>query len=584
MEMKTKRSVRTRIILGFVIVIVPLFFFLFYNNYYAKSVVREQVSVNYNNLLDLYVKDVDNVMNEVNYYLYQMENDPDISMLYEYNTASDDYVLTKIRVLNQLNSGAGYYNKIDSFFIYNKKSDDLTLSSREDLPDYFQLIHQQLPNLMKLKENTPFFHWITIKFGGSYALVQLYQLNPDVYVGAWMKVENLERPIASWDLGQGGGVILDSPLGTVTNSVFSSDKFAALRKDFDLLQDSYRIASAPDVNIPYLLVKKQSQFSNITFYLAVSEEHMLRKLPYFQVAVYLIPLVGIIMVGFYLFLLQRAFFKPLTELIRGMRKIGQGFFDFRLSESGSSEFVFMSAAFNNMAKHIENLKIEVYEENMKVQQAEFKHLQTQINPHFYMNSLNIIYNLAALKDYKSVQKMSLHLADYFRFTIRHNHTSVTLQEELKHVRNYLQIQQLRYPDKLNFAISVPESLQSHQIPPLALQPFVENSIIHGFMDRTQTFFIEISGIMESGSQGDELVLTIRDNGAGFAEEVLKLLQNDERGQLAEGDHLGIWNVIRRLKIYVGEKSQAFFSNEEPHGANVTLRLPLGTGEASVTEG
>jgi two-component system sensor histidine kinase YesM len=106
------------------------------------------------------------------------------------------------------------------------------------------------------------------------------------------------------------------------------------------------------------------------------------------------------------------------------------------------------------------LKINVYEEMMKAQEAEFKHLQAQINPHFYLNSLNVIYSLSSLGENRLVERMTEHLADYFRFITRAHRDSITVEEELEHIRNYLEIQSLRFPEKLAYRIDLPEELRT----------------------------------------------------------------------------------------------------------------------------
>ncbi|MNC23289.1 Histidine kinase [compost metagenome] len=152
-----------------------------------------------------------------------------------------------------------------------------------------------------------------------------------------------------------------------------------------------------------------------------------RNLPFFQKMLYFwIPLLSVAVVTGYILYLQRFLFRPLARLVGGMRKLGYGMLDVRLpAQSDVSEFSIMTKTFNQMARQIEALKIDVYEEQLRVQKAEYKHLQMQINPNFYMNTLNLIYKMAALKDFKSVQKMSLHLADYFRFLMHGNRTTIS---------------------------------------------------------------------------------------------------------------------------------------------------------------
>ncbi len=106
--------------------------------------------------------------------------------------------------------------------------------------------------------------------------------------------------------------------------------------------------------------------------------------------------------------------------------------------------------FNGMMEQIQELRIHVYEEQLNKQKAELQHLQLQINPHFFMNSLNIIYNLALVKNYALIQEMAISLVQYFRYMFRSNLTFLPLKDELQHIRNYIRIQELRFLDSAGF--------------------------------------------------------------------------------------------------------------------------------------
>jgi len=224
-----------------------------------------------------------------------------------------------------------------------------------------------------------------------------------------------------------------------------------------------------------------------------------------------------------------------------------------------------------MAEQIKTLKIDVYEEQLRVKQGELKQLQAQINPHFYMNSLNIIYNLAALNDTETVKKMSLHLADYFRFIMKANRDTITLEEELMHIENYITIQKIRFPDKLQCTFEGMDAILNYPIAALTLQPFVENSIIHGFKNRRQLFQIKISAETESDNG---FTLTICDNGVGFDPEVLEKLHNKEPLRQGETSSLGIMNVMHRLHLLYGDRTSITFRNQsEGSGAMVVIVFP-----------
>ncbi len=575
------QSVKLRILAGFLLVTIPLAIFLYYSNYYAINIVRDQISKNHSNLLDLYTKNTDNVLYQTNLFLYGMLNDQDVSIINAYVSDSNEYMLTKLRIINKLNITIGYYEMVDSIFVYLRKNNDLILSTQKNTYQEREVIYDNIDTLLTSAEEPPDKEWRVVETADGYAMYKMIAVNANVFIGSWISVENLMEPISNWELGEDGGVMLLSGDQSIGGIGSSADRYSMMDVKEGEANKDYRIVTDRDNGSDYLIVEEQSLMANIKYAIIVAEKSILRNLPYFQQFIYMIPLVVVIILVLYFVFLQRTLIKPLFELVRGMRRIGQGRLDVRLHEGGTGEFRFLNTTFNEMAREIEHLKINVYEEKLKVQDAEFKHLQVQINPHFYMNTLNIIYNLAALKDFKSVQKMSLHLADYFRFIIRTNRTKVTLEEELQHIKNYLEIQHLRYPDLLLYNLEISKELQGVLIPPLIVQPFVENSIIHGFQNRREPFVIHVQATQDEADSDHVMKVTIQDNGKGFADELMARLNAKEYVESNSDEHVGIWNVWRRLRMDMGDEVQISFANAEPHGAIVTIRIPLLTERSEV---
>lgn len=243
-----------------------------------------------------------------------------------------------------------------------------------------------------------------------------------------------------------------------------------------------------------------------------------------------------------------------------------------------------------MTSQIQHLKIDVYEEQLRTREAEFKQLQMQINPHFYLNSLNIIHSLASLQKHELVQQMAGHLADYFRFSLRAGKREIRLGEEMEHIRHYLEIQKLRFPNRLNYVLDIDPAISQYVLPPLTLQPFVENAIIHGFQRRSEPFVIEIEAKWAPQEDGGASVaagtppargmleLCVRDNGVGFDPELLDRLQQGQYAENPDGQHIGIWNVAHRLLVKHGDQAGISFSNQPAGGAAVVIRLPAQTEE------
>ncbi len=580
--MRFWQSVRFKIVVGFFLVLLPIAAFVIYNNLYAIRVVKEQVSSHYNIMLTEYVRNNDKSLLDYYHYLINLEREQEIQALPLLETSSDEYTLSKTRLHEKLAIDSIFYSSlIDTFFVYSDKAGELVYAT--------QYVYNSLEKLDLLsawaKENVPKGvpdqerQWELMRIAGQTFLMKTHDLGFKIISGALVQAEALQSVMNNFDVGQDGSAFLLDSGGNVLTEV-----------EYAPLKDAGFMAKLKDLNgvetglvyngQSYIVLSQPSQYADVRYTLVMNESYILKNLPFFQkVLNFWMPLALAIILSIYLLFLQRVMFQPFVRLIRGMRKLGQGQFDTRLPAlAASSEFSFLSGTFNKMAEQIESLKIDVYEEQLRLQRAEYKHLQIQINPHFYMNSLNIIYNLAALKDFKTVQKLSLHLADYFRFLMLGHRAVVRLEDEIRHIEHYLEIQKIRYVSKLEYEIDVPEEYMSWEIAPLMLQPFIENSVIHGLNKRKQDgtpfrIVIRCEDDDDDDESGTYALLRIEDNGPGFPETMLAELNGSAYVAQTVSNHLGIWNVLRRFKMLFGGKGAIVFGNGEKNGACVLVKLP-----------
>lgn len=576
------QSVRFKIVFGFLLMTAPMVLFLIYNNVYATNVVREQISLHYNNLMEQQVQNNDAILLETMRYLYRMQGDPNIQVLQTLSLAEDDsdYTMAKMELARRFLLDTGYYNKVDTFFVYSRKDNDMFFATQYSF--HFAEVQSALQNYTTnlaskdLPEENRRWERFSIPNDTNY-LIKTVDLGQDIFIGALVQVDRLNEEVSKFDVGPEGAAFVVDPAGNpLTNSPLPVVQASVVHGD--IVEMTKQNRNSWNKN-HFLVIRQPSSISDIHYMIVIPEKDILKNLPYFQKMLYIwIPLIVVIVLSLYLIFLQRVMFKPLVSLVRGMRKLGRGQFDVRLpAATDNSEFAFMSGTFNLMAEQIEKLKIDVYEEQLRVQKAEYKHLQIQINPHFYMNSLNIIYNLAALKDYKLVQKMSLHLADYFRFLMLGHRTMITLEEEIRHIEHYLEIQKIRYVTKLEYGIQMRNEHLPVQLSPLLLQPFVENSVIHGFSKKVQDgvpFRIDITSDLDEEEPDRFILLTITDNGPGFPSAFLEGLHNGDSLEGSGEQHLGIWNILRRFRMLYGSEGGITFRNGEAGGAIVQVRLPL----------
>ncbi len=580
-RMKFGRSLRFKFITGFSIVMIPIMIFVYYNNLYAIQVVREQVSLINSNHLSQNMEENERVLQATSRYLYRLgDTDPDIISLYFLSYGSGDYTITKQRILNKFTTDTSFYNLIDSFFLYNMREDDITIGNPDHYNDKITTIKEMMPNAIMQDGRVQNSNWKIVKAGSNYGLVKITQINQDLYAGAWINMNSLNSPEKFVEMGEKGGSLIISSEGTpLSDTSLSPDQIKLVSRYLNRLDKPYQIIKDPVDKQNYLLVGRKSAVSDVISIVLLPEERILLNLSFFQMAIRWTPAVALCFLGLSLIFLRETLFKPLGTLITGMRKAARGDLDFHLVSNYSVEFDFVIKTFNQMISQIQDLKIDIYEEKLRTGEAEFKQLQMQINPHFYLNTLNIIYSLAGLKKHDLVQKMAEHLADYFRFSIRTDRDFIHLHQEMEHIEHYLEIQKLRFPNKLLFRLSIAKSLEVIQLPPLTVQPFVENAVIHGFKNRREHFVIEVHVVSDVHNPDQFMNIIIIDNGDGFPPAVLDQLHSGNYIVDDWKQHVGIWNVENRLRMKFRGEADLSFMNRPDGGAAVIIRIPIELAES-----
>ncbi|MEK4195280.1 histidine kinase [Paenibacillus sp. FSL L8-0493] len=248
-------------------------------------------------------------------------------------------------------------------------------------------------------------------------------------------------------------------------------------------------------------------------------------------------------------LLYRNVQYPIKKLIKGLRRVQRGDYSVRLHNEGRNEFSFLFHRFNDMSHQIQDLIENVFNEKIRAREATLKQLQAQINPHFLYNCLGYIINMAQMKDEDAVVSMAYNLSAYYRYTTRMERETASLDEEIKLLVNYLDIQKLRNA-RIDYHIEIPENMLSQSVPRLMLQPIVENSVIHGVAKSYSSGEISISGEISNGF----CKIYIDDDGPGLNPEQLEDLNRKMQEPLQEEMGCGLWNTNQRIMHLFGNQS------------------------------
>lgn len=272
---------------------------------------------------------------------------------------------------------------------------------------------------------------------------------------------------------------------------------------------------------------------------------------------------------------------PIQELEKSVNALEAGDLDTKVYTGGSYEIRHLGRSIGHMAGQIKVLMDDIVAEHESKRKSEFDTLQSQINPHFLYNTLDIIVWMIENEQKAEAVKVVTALARFFRISLSKGKSIILVKDELEHVRNYLMIQQMRFKNKFTYTIEAePDTLELASLK-LMLQPLVENAIYHGmeFMDGDGEIEVRVS------REGEDLWFVIRDNGLGMTrEQVLSLLSEHPHVTSRRGSGIGVKNVNERIRLYFGEEYGLLIESEPDEGTVIRIHLPaVPYGEIAMRE-
>lgn len=276
----------------------------------------------------------------------------------------------------------------------------------------------------------------------------------------------------------------------------------------------------------------------------------------------LIGLGAVLMVVLLTHFLSRQFTKPIRRLVNAMRVYSVGGDNVELPSDYENEFGYLFSGYRKQNERIEELYLSLERRYEQQRKAEIEALQANINPHFLYNMLDQLNWMAIEAGQDELSRILELMGRMFRIGLSNGDSLITIADELMHINCYLEIQQLRWGEGLEYSIEASADLQSLYIPKLTLQPFVENSIVHGFNKQRSGL---VSIVMEKS--GDKLQIRIEDNGSG-------LKQPEEKPQNRHTGGYGIRNVRERIDGYFGAGYGIVLEEREEGGTRVRITLPL----------
>ncbi|MDH6427811.1 histidine kinase [Paenibacillus sp. FSL R7-0048] len=269
--------------------------------------------------------------------------------------------------------------------------------------------------------------------------------------------------------------------------------------------------------------------------------------------------------GFLAWIIWRKIYGPLRKVNLEINRMAENV-TAPVAYTNVEEFDFVLTNFQQMKKQVNELIVAVAHNEKQKSQFEIEKLLSQINPHFLHNTLNTVQWMARLNGQKEIDKLVTLLVKVLHYNLGKQSIIVTIGEEIEAIRNYMELQRIRYDYEFEFNVEADEDVLSVAVPRFLLQPLVENSIYHGLSDNGKVD-VEITKHGEG-----EVQLCVRDNGAGMDADTLDQLLSDD-GAKKRGLGIGFSYVNRMLRTYYGEQMKLEMFSNPGEGTVVSIVIP-----------
>lgn len=472
---------------------------------------------------------------------------------------TDDYFLYQADTLEWLSNQLHYYKEMDGIFAYYSNMDLLMFRG---INNGTKQVHDYIEGRLRTN-NVMYNHWQIVDIGErKYLLVINKYL--DFYCGCWMSLENLPK---AYGLGSenllGSVYIVDGDF----NNTIQNLQLNATIKEYGV-----QVKRIKNEQYEYRNYYVSSSNQDISFAMLIPKSSVLNKVPLLNKVIFVIAILSFFLIPGVVYWLQTRIARPLKDVDVAMALIREGDMEYRLPithKKHYDEFDLLFRKFNEMMEDINELEYNLYKTKIEEQRTELKYISQQIRPHFILNALNILYTYEA-HEFPLVKKMVLYLSEYFQYIVNLKVDFVEVEQEFKHIDNYLKIQKERYPERFEYSVQVNDQVGGCLIPPLLIQTFVENCIKYAMKDNEK-----LQIVISAENREGQLCLKIVDTGNGFSEQALeRIYRFIETRTYQEKLGVGIQNAIERLDILYDRKYDIHLNNGIVGGASIELILPL----------
>lgn len=593
------QSVKGKVIAVLSAAVVPIVIAFIFINMYTMHLVQQEIFEKNHDLLAFQMQQLDYELNSVAEYLKHLDNDDKYTIDFSGFDAKKQYYASNY-YFRTVHTAIDMYDYVEGMSIISPKNSALVYVFNDDRSASYegrmQVLAYMQEHLDTLKTNKNF--WQSCKVADDYYLFYVFEWS-EIYFCAWTRTDNLLRNADQWKITESSALFIADDGGVPMTSANAGD---ASSVDLSVHTDKYYFSGDRS---QFLMTGVGSVSGNFRLYSAVDRTKLLRPYKLLQVGLICAILLFAGMIPVVLRTLGVNIFRPMNRMLKAIDHIEQGELEYQIEEKKDNrEFRHLISAFNQMVLQIKDLKIHAYEEELARQQIMMEYMQVQIEPHFYLNALNIINTMAQVGDVELIGQLTSNLSQYLRYIARTKTNAVTIGEEMSHIDNYIKIMQIRFGETFEYLEEMDETVMRVEIPPLLIQTLIENSMKYAFDVYGNTKIrVHIcrgtqplagcgadGGVSDCGESGvgsglpgsgesvagpsvaSRVSITVTDNGRGYPEEYIRRFNGAETW---EGEQIGLWNAKMRLYYMYGEAASLTVTNLTQGGACTQIWIPLG---------
>lgn len=568
---KVFNSAIFRLLVIVLAVVIPLNFLTLILGNTAITEVERQISLETQNALNLYMNQIDDAMVRINTKMYMLAHENS-----DFSRLNEKEIVDQTEYYRQMQAVVNLGITMSDILTDNTLIDGVYALFPDK--DYFVMeggTSQQakalkslaLTNVAEMQpEDYRNWHYTEVEGEPFLFLQSAYR---QAYYGAWINLKELARTIGFYD---GSGSELQA-FTSMDGKIYQANKDDAIQLEMNTPSQKFNGRS-------YTLVKAESEYADFCYVQVLSKSQIASSLPSAIRVLKILSIVAVLIIPIILIAMQYWIGRPVNKLMVAMERIEQGDLDYRIEKTrAGTEFDRINRNFNQVMDEVSQLKINMYEQQLKNEKVRLGFLSQQIQPHFIINTLNILYSYEP-EEYQLSQKMILCLSKYFRYVVNAPQDYVALGQEMEHIRNYFEIQQARFLRSFQATVVYDEEVADCLIPPLIIQNFTENAIKHSFIPGQMT-----SIVAEARKEGDDRIhICVYDTGAGIPDEVLERIAAFRRNREFRMDvGVGIQNSIDRLDLLYGDQASLDISRIEPQGTRIDIMIPIKREEAGADE-